>query len=84
VCETWSVTIREEHRLRVFKNRVLGKTSGSEREKVIADWTKLHNEELHDLYFSPVIPQLVRKFPTFYSTRRFITVYARAHHLSLS
>jgi hypothetical protein len=44
-CETWSLTLREEHRLRVFKNRVLRRISGPKRDKVTGGWRKLHNEE---------------------------------------
>jgi hypothetical protein len=47
-CETWSVTVREEHGLRVFENRVL-RIFGLKRDKVTGGWRKLHNEELHDL-----------------------------------
>jgi hypothetical protein len=46
-----SLTLTEEHRPRVFENRMLHML-GSKREEVTADWTKPHNEELHDLYFS--------------------------------
>jgi hypothetical protein len=52
-CGTWSLTLREEHRLRVYKNRVLRRIFGPRRDKVAGDWRKLHNEELHNLYFSP-------------------------------
>lgn len=55
VCETWSLTVREEHRLRVFKNRAVRKIFGPVREDVTRDWRKLHREELHDLYCSPDI-----------------------------
>jgi hypothetical protein len=48
--ETWSLTLREEHRLRVFENRVLRRIFGTKRDEVTGEWTKLHNEELHDLY----------------------------------
>jgi hypothetical protein len=51
-CETWSLTLREEHRVRVFKNRVLGRIFGPKRDEVIGGWRKLHNEELHNLYCS--------------------------------
>jgi hypothetical protein len=45
-CETWSLTLREEHRMRVFENRVLRRIFGSKRDEVTGDWRKLHNEEL--------------------------------------
>jgi hypothetical protein len=54
-CETWSVTLREEHRLRVFENRVLRRIFGRKRDEVTGEWRKLHNEELHNLYSSPDI-----------------------------
>ena len=50
-CETWSLTLREEHRLRVFENRVLRRIFGPERDGVTGEWRKLYNEELNDLYF---------------------------------
>jgi hypothetical protein len=52
-CETWSLTLRKEHRLRVFENRVLRRTFGPKRDEVTGEWRKLHNEELRDLYSSP-------------------------------
>jgi hypothetical protein len=54
-CETWSLTLREEHRLRVFENRVLRRISGPKRDEVTGEWRKLHNEETHNLYSSPDI-----------------------------
>jgi hypothetical protein len=51
-CETWSLTVREEHRLRVFENRVLRKIFGPKREED-GSRRKLHNDELHDPYSSP-------------------------------
>jgi len=48
-CETWSLTLREERRLRVFENRVLRKILGSKRDEITGEWRKLHNEELNDL-----------------------------------
>jgi hypothetical protein len=54
-CETWSLTLREEHRLGVFENRVLRRIFRPKRDEVTGEWRKLHNEELHDLYFSPSI-----------------------------
>jgi len=47
--------LREERRLRVFENMVLGRISGAKRNKLTGEWRKLHNEELHDLYSSPNI-----------------------------
>jgi len=52
-CETWSLTLREERRLRVFENRVLRRIFGSKRDEVRGEWKKLHNEELNYLYCSP-------------------------------
>jgi hypothetical protein len=52
-CESWSLTLREEHRLRVFENRVLRRIFGPKRDAVTGEWRKLHNEELHILYSSP-------------------------------
>jgi hypothetical protein len=54
-CETWSLTLREEHRLSVFENRVLRRIFGPKRDEVTEEWRKLHNEELRDLYSSPSI-----------------------------
>ena len=48
-CETWSQTLTEEHRLRVFENRVLRRIFGPKRGGVTGQWRKLHNEELNDL-----------------------------------
>jgi hypothetical protein len=52
-CETWSLTVREEHRLKVFENRVLRRIFGPKMDKVAGSWRKLHNEELNYLYSSP-------------------------------
>jgi hypothetical protein len=54
-CGTWSVTLREEHRLRVFENRVLRRMFGPKRDEVTGEWRKLHSDELHILYSSPTI-----------------------------
>jgi hypothetical protein len=51
--ETWSLTLREQRRLRVFENRVLRKIVGVKREEVKGDWRKLYNEELRELHSSP-------------------------------
>jgi hypothetical protein len=48
-CDTWSLTLREKHRLRVFENRMLRKIFVSKRYEVTGEWSKLHNEELNDL-----------------------------------
>jgi hypothetical protein len=49
-CETWSLTLREEHRLRVLENRVLRGIFGPKRDEVTGEWRRLHSEELNDLY----------------------------------
>jgi hypothetical protein len=55
-CKTWSLTLREEHRLRrVFENKVLRRIFRPKRDEVTGGWRKLHNEELHNLYSSPSI-----------------------------
>jgi hypothetical protein len=59
-CETWSLTLREEHRLRVFGNRVLGRIFGRKRDEVMGEWRKLHSEEHHNLYSSPDIIRQVK------------------------
>jgi hypothetical protein len=59
-CETWSLTLREEHRLRVFENRVLRRIFRPKRDEVTGGWRKLHNEELHGLYFSSSIIRVIK------------------------
>ncbi|KAJ4431300.1 hypothetical protein ANN_19897 [Periplaneta americana] len=54
-CETWTLTLREEQRLRVFENKVLRKIFGAKRDEATGEWRKLHNGELHALYSSPDI-----------------------------
>jgi hypothetical protein len=59
-CETWSLTLREERRLRVFENRVLRRVFGPKGEEVTGELRKLHNEELNDLYSLPNIVRVVK------------------------
>jgi hypothetical protein len=59
-CETWSLTLREEHRLRVFENRVLRRIFEPKRYEVTGGWRKMHNEELCDLYSSPSIIRMIK------------------------
>ena len=58
-CETWSLTLREERRLRVFENRVLRRVFGPKRDEVTGEWRKLHNEKLNDLNSLPNIVWVV-------------------------
>jgi hypothetical protein len=59
-CETWSLTLREERRLRVFENWMLRRIFGPKRDDVRGEWRNLHNEELNDLYSSPTIVRLIK------------------------
>jgi hypothetical protein len=59
-CETWSLTLREKRRLRVFENRVLRRVFGLKRDEVTGEWRKLHNEELNDRYSLPNIVRVVK------------------------
>jgi len=59
-CETWSLTLREERRLRVLENRVMRRMFGLKRNKVTGEWRKLHNEELNDIYCSPNIVRVIK------------------------
>ena len=54
-CETWSVTLTEEHRLRVFENKALRKIFGAKKDEITGEWRKLHIAELHALYSLPNI-----------------------------
>src|SRR5215470_4129506 len=59
-CETRSLTLREEQRLRVFENRVLRRIFGPKRDEVTGEWRRLHNEEFNDLYSSPNIIRVIK------------------------
>jgi hypothetical protein len=59
-CETWSLTLREERRLRVFENRVLRRLFGPKRDEVTGEWRKLYKEELRDIYSLPNIVWVVK------------------------
>jgi len=59
-CETWSLTLREERKLRVFENIVLRRIFGLRRDDVTGEWRRLHNEELNDLYSSPNIVRVIK------------------------
>ena len=59
-CETWLLTLREEHRLRVFENRVLRGMFGPKRGEITGEWRKLHYQELKDLYSSPNILRVIK------------------------
>jgi hypothetical protein len=59
-CETWSLTLREERRLRIFENRVLRRIFGPKSDEVTGEWRKLHYEELNNLYPSPNIVRVIK------------------------
>jgi hypothetical protein len=59
-CGNWSPTLREEHRLRVFENRVLRRIFGPKRDEVTREWRKLHSGELHNVYSSPDIIRQIK------------------------
>jgi hypothetical protein len=63
-CETWSLTLKEEHGLKVSENKVLRRISGPKRDEVTGDWRKLPNEELHNLYCSPNIILMLKSRST--------------------
>jgi hypothetical protein len=58
--KTGSLTLREEHRVRVFENRVLRRLFGPKRDEVTGGWRKLHNEQIHNLYYSPSIIRIIK------------------------
>ena len=59
-CETWSLTLREERKLRAFENMVLRRIFGRRRAEVTGEWRRLHNEELNDLYSSHNILRVIK------------------------
>ena len=59
-CEAWSLTLREEKKLRVFENMVLRRIFGPTRNEIKGEWRRLHNEELNDLYSSPNIVRVIK------------------------
>jgi hypothetical protein len=59
-CGTWSLILREAHRMRVFENRVLRRIFGLKRDEIVGGWRKLRNEELHGLYCSPNVIRMIK------------------------
>ena len=59
-CETWSLTLQEERRPRVFENKVLRRIFGPRRDEVTGDWWRLHNVEINVLYSSPNIVRVIK------------------------
>jgi hypothetical protein len=59
-CETWSLTFRKEHKLRVFENTMLRRIFGPKRDGVTGGWRKLHKEELRDSYSLPSVIRTIK------------------------
>ena len=59
-CDTWSLTLREERKLRVFENMVLRRIFGPSRDEITREWRRLYNVELNDLYSSPYIVRVIK------------------------
>jgi hypothetical protein len=59
-CETWSLTLREQYRLKVFQNRVSRRIFRQKRDEIIGGWRKMHNEELHNLYLSTSVIRTIK------------------------
>ena len=68
-CENWSLTLREERRLRVFENTLLRRVYGPKRDEITKEWRKLHNEELSELYSLPNIVRVVKSVGGEWCTR---------------
>ena len=68
-CETWSLILREERKLKVFENMVLRRIFGPRRDEVTGEWRRLHNEELNDLYSSPNIVRVIKSRRTRWAGR---------------
>ena len=66
-CETWSLTLRDEHRLRVYENTVLRRIFGPKRDEVTEEWREPHNEELNDLYSTPNIVRVIKSRRTIWA-----------------
>ena len=93
-CGIWSLTLSVEHRLRVFANMVHRKIFGPKTVEVTREWRRLHHGKIYDLYllapWSRVLLvkltgfQLIKKFPTYYGSWRFITAFTSTRHLPLT
>jgi hypothetical protein len=59
-CETWSLSLKEEHRLKVFENRILRRIFGPKGDEVTRGWRKMRKEELQNLYLSPSIIRIIK------------------------
>jgi hypothetical protein len=59
-CETWSLTLREECRLRIFENKVLRRIYGPKRDEVTGEWRRLHNKEFYTLFYSAYIIRVIK------------------------
>jgi hypothetical protein len=60
LCEIWSLTLKEEHRLRILENRMLRRILGHQREEAAGRWTTFHNEELLNFHSSPKIIRMMK------------------------
>jgi len=79
-CETWSLTLRDERRLRVLENRVLRRVFGPKRDEVTGEWKKLHNEGLSDLYSLPNILRVVKSRRMIWAGHVAVMVEGRGVH----